>query len=448
MKRALIFIVALAIVSIDAFPGGIMSNSNQSASYTQMTAREGVIDIDGVYYNPAGLTLLGKGLHFSLNNQFIFQTRDITTNYPYLNSGTYQGDLKVYFFPGIYAAYNFGKFSVSFGFNPVGGGGSATYETGLPSFEYSFSDIVPLSYNQVAPTGDTLHTSSYDINQSFEGSSVYLGYQLNFAYKINDMISVAAGLRYVSAEETYVGSINNILYETSVGYLSGYRLNPLLTDKEVDVVRTGSGVAPILSVNLQPIKNLNVSVKYEFNTSVDLENDTKVDSTGMFPDGEKISSDMPALLAFGASYKMFDKLLISGTYRTYFETAADWDGMEDSLDGNTYELALGLEYSLFKFLALRGGYQYGHVPENTAFNSDMKFHVPSSTFAFGLAVRPIKSLEINLGASYSMYTETTNSYTRHMAGNLLYPSVPVTETYNKETLSFGIGLNYNLGGKK
>jgi len=188
--------------------GGIMTNTNQSASYVRMLARNASLGIDGVYYNPAGLTKLGNGFYLSLNNQSIFQVKDVTNNYKYLNGhpdAKYTGDIKAPVFPGVYAAYKMNKFAFSFGFNPVGGGGGATYATGLPSFEMGISDLVPLLNSKGFPT--TLYTA--DIN--FEGTSIYFGYQVGVSYKINDMISVFGGLRYVTAKNTYKGSILNIM---------------------------------------------------------------------------------------------------------------------------------------------------------------------------------------------------------------------------------------------
>ena len=40
----------------------------------------------------------------------------------------YVGDVSAPIYPGVYVAYNTGKLSFSAGFNPVGGGGGATYE--------------------------------------------------------------------------------------------------------------------------------------------------------------------------------------------------------------------------------------------------------------------------------------------------------------------------------
>ena len=140
MKKNLLLAISFAIASSSLLAGGIMTNTNQSAAYARMLARNATLGIDAVYYNPAGLTKLGNGFHLSLNNQSIFQTKDVINDYKYLNGTptTYTGIVEAPVFPGVYAAYKMDKLAFSFGFNPVGGGGGAQYDTGLPSFENAY----------------------------------------------------------------------------------------------------------------------------------------------------------------------------------------------------------------------------------------------------------------------------------------------------------------------
>ena len=205
MRKLLTFFTALLITG-SIIAGGLVTNTNQSAMFTRLQNRNASTDIDAVYFNPAGLTKLGDGFFVSINNQTISQTKTIVDNYTYL-SGTpkkYIGDVSAPLFPGIYLAYNTGKLSFSLGFNPIGGGGGAKYKTGLPSFETGVSDLVPLLASQGIPT------TQYAADIYFEGTSVYFGYQANIGYKISDMLSVAAGIRLVSATNTYKGHLNNI----------------------------------------------------------------------------------------------------------------------------------------------------------------------------------------------------------------------------------------------
>ncbi len=64
MKRfliALLFTGLICPVVVQA--GGIVTNSNQSAAYVRMLARDASTSIDAVYYNPAGLTKLDRRAH-------------------------------------------------------------------------------------------------------------------------------------------------------------------------------------------------------------------------------------------------------------------------------------------------------------------------------------------------------------------------------------------------
>ena len=167
--------LAIAVFSLEiSYAGGIMTNTNQSASWVRMLCRDAVIGIDGVYYNPAGLTQLGEGIFISVSNQSLVQNRYITSDYGYLNNSPvqYDGLVQAPLFPSVYAAYNTGKLSFSFGFNIIGGGGGATFEEGLPSLEYAVSELVPKLFSS------GLGVTDYSLNTFFEGSSVYYGLQL------------------------------------------------------------------------------------------------------------------------------------------------------------------------------------------------------------------------------------------------------------------------------
>ena len=205
MRKLLIFVFAM-LISGSLLAGGLVTNTNQSAMFTRLQSRNASTDIDAVYFNPAGLTKLGDGFYVSLNNQTIKQTQTITSNYPFLapTPKEYTGEVSAPFFPGVYVAYNTGKFSISAGLNPIGGGGGATYENGLPSFETRIASVVP----GLAMAG--IPTTQYSADIYFKGTSTYMGYQANIGYKINDMISVAAGVRIVTAKNTYSGHLKNI----------------------------------------------------------------------------------------------------------------------------------------------------------------------------------------------------------------------------------------------
>lgn len=255
MKRILTFFAG-SLIAGSLFAGGLVTNTNQSARYTRLQSRNASTAIDAVYYNPAGLTTLGNGFFLSLNNQTVGQSKSVLNNYTYL-SGTpkeYIGKVSAPLFPGAYVAFNTGRLSLSAGFNPIGGGGGATYDAGLPSFEMGISDLVPLLASQKIPT------TAYSADIFFEGSSTYFGYQVNAAYKVTDWISVAAGVRLVTASNTYNGYLKNIKINPNYpGFGSAYNgsmvfASDFFTSGAVTLNGLSAGATQFVA-GLQPIIN-------------------------------------------------------------------------------------------------------------------------------------------------------------------------------------------------
>jgi long-chain fatty acid transport protein len=214
MKRVLIALLFIGLMSpFVVLAGGIVTNSNQSAAYVRMLARDASTSIDAVYYNPAGLTKLENGFHLSLSNQSIFQKKTIENTFQPLNEHKYIGDVSAPVFPDFYAVYKKDKLALAFGLTPNAGGGSADYKTGLPSFEIPFSAI-PMSLS-----ASGIPTTAYSSNASLKGTSVFWGAQFNASYAINDMISVSVGLRYIYANNTYKGAISGIMVDPTYAAL-------------------------------------------------------------------------------------------------------------------------------------------------------------------------------------------------------------------------------------
>jgi long-subunit fatty acid transport protein len=211
MKK-LLSISLIATFSLSVFAGGLVTNTNQSASWVRMPSQNAAISASAVYFNPAGLMRLDNGIHFSVSNQFIKQNRKVENFYTGpdgltgLNQSVFEGEVFAPLFPSIYAVYKRDKIALSFGVNPVGGGGSANYAKGLPSIEMKPSDLV-YSFN---PTGAATGVTDYRLSSSFEGSSVFMGYQAGISFDVSEIVSLYAGLRYVSAKNTYNGYLKDI----------------------------------------------------------------------------------------------------------------------------------------------------------------------------------------------------------------------------------------------
>ena len=232
-KTALAALLLAMATSTQA--GGLLTNTNQNIAFNRNFARVGAIGIDGVYFNPAGVAFLDQGFHLSLNFQNVYQTRQITSafsvpafaNTPYeypftLNGGDktdgskfYEGKASVPILPSFQVAYNKDKWSFQAGFGLTGGGGKATFNDGLPTFERQIA-ILPALINQQLPTFSALlgqqetPATSYSMQSYMSGHQYNFGLQLGVAYKINENLSVFGGARFNYIYNKYEGNITNI----------------------------------------------------------------------------------------------------------------------------------------------------------------------------------------------------------------------------------------------
>ncbi len=533
--RRFLTLISAAFITGSLFAGGLVTNTNQSASWVRLPARDASTSIDAVYFNPAGLMKLDNGFHISVSNQTIFQNKEVENFYTGpgglfgLNESLYKGKVSAPVFPSLYAAYKMDRLAFSFGFNPIGGGGGAVFDKGLPSFEMTPSDLVPALASQGA--------TGYRLDAYFEGTSIYFGFQGGISYKINDFISVAAGLRYVNAKNTYMGHLKSIEINMPSGWtradlimtgIAGQATNAatsttalvtggagsltlaqaeaatiitsaqraalegalsafgspttvtieqadavfkgaaatytatasLLGDQEADVEQTGSGFAPFFSVNISPSDRINIGIKYEMATKMSLTNKTAKDfrtgytSTGtpvtMFPDGEEIRNDMPAMLSAGIDLGITENLKLSAGTHYYFDRNANYGRKlggvyvknEDIIDKNYLELGAGLEYRISDRILVSGGYLYAKPGVSSDYQNDISYANTSSTVGVGGAISVMDNFTINLGAGYSFYQDDEKTI-----NHLFTPTatvIPARETYYKDNILFAIGVDISF----
>jgi len=211
MKKSSLIIAALFLAASSAFAGGLLTNTNHSVHFLRNPARDASTEIDAVYTNPAGLTFLTDGFHFSLTNQSAFQTRTITSTFaPFAanNAGnptkTFLGEAKALVIPSFQVAYKKDSYVISAEFAIAGGGGKAIFDKGVPSFE------APVSMIPLALAAKGLSTSSYSMNSYMEGSQYIFGFQINGSYKFNNALSGAVGIRLNMVKNGYLGHLTDI----------------------------------------------------------------------------------------------------------------------------------------------------------------------------------------------------------------------------------------------
>ncbi|MBR6285581.1 MAG: transporter, partial [Bacteroidaceae bacterium] len=225
MKKIGFMAGLFVLASLEVNAGGLLTNTNQSISFLRNPAREGVIGIDGVYTNPAGVAFMNEGFHLSLNWQYANQTRTATTVNPLFKMGvknngndtkTFEGTAKAPCIPSVQAAYNKGKWSYQFNFAVAGGGGKCEYANGVGSFESVVGQIAgALGTNAgllaLKNAGLPIPLiNGYDNDGYMQGRQYYFGFTLGAAYKVNENLAVYGGLRALYGDASYRAKIENL----------------------------------------------------------------------------------------------------------------------------------------------------------------------------------------------------------------------------------------------
>ena len=219
-KVKFISVAVMLATATTAFAGGILTNTNQSVNFLRNPARDAAIGLDGVYSNPAGVAFLSDGLHLGFNWQYAKQTRTITSTNPLFALGAknnglttkeFKGVANAPFIPSLQAAYNKNNWSFQFNFSVPGGGGKCEFDKGIGSFE----TVVGAIANKLIATSNQLNgalgqfgasvpnVTGYDVDGYMKGQQFYFGFQLGAARKINEHLSVYAGLRLLYGTASY-----------------------------------------------------------------------------------------------------------------------------------------------------------------------------------------------------------------------------------------------------
>lgn len=480
MKILYKFILAVTALTIaaEAFAGGPMTNSNQSAHFLRSVARGTSLDTDAVYTNPAGVVFMEDGFHLGINDQMAKQTRTITSSYAAFAMGaenrgnatkSFQGEVFSPLIPSVHFAWKHNRWAVMAGLGVNGGGGSLEFEDGLGSFERQFSAL-PAAISQLGAAMG-LSASQYDMDMELTGKSMTLAFNVGAAFRITDWLSVAAQVRLGVTNNSYIGEIDDIQinptmaamglngqmmsasqFFTAAGQVLG-SINPTLaaaaeqyaaltSDHILDVKQKGTSISPILAVALHKGK-WDASIKYEFKMATELEIESAEVSAkdpvinSIFADGTKVKAETPALLAAAVS-RHFGPVKVTAQWHHYFDKNAE-NSFSSVIEGNTNEYMLGAEWSISDRWLVSAGTQRTQLNMNENAYSDMNYSISSWSVAAGLAFKACDAIRINAGIMPTFYDEATAT------GTVADTGLDFKDVYNRTSLAWGIGLDFKFG---
>lgn len=463
MRKFFLINIAMLIVSIPTFAGDYLTNTNQHATYLRMVARGASIDVDGVYYNPAGLAFLpNDGVQLSLTVQSAFQTRDIAASSSLWtmdgNNSTrnYEGKASAPVIPSIYGVWKTGKWAVSGFFGITGGGGKASFDSGLPMFDAGAIGLVSKESKGL------LKPHMYDINSAMEGRQYIFGAQLGLSRQINDNIAVYLGARMNYFSGGYKGFLNIALKNGVAEGIAqqmgqqqaGALMNQLNESKiELDCDQTGWGLTPIIGVDVK-LGKLNLAAKYEFKANMNIENDTRTLNypagaeafMAPFKDGVNTPSDIPSFLSVAAGYEFLPCLRASVEYHFFDDKNAGMAGSkEKALTHGTHEYLAGIEWDIDKFLTVSGGFQKTDYGLSDDFQGDTSFSCDSYSLGFGARLNLTKHLAVDVAYFWTKYSDYTKVEPRgDMLTQMGLPTAGDQDVYSRSNKVFGVSAIYKF----
>ena len=463
-QKLLPLVFALLAFSSSIKAGGLLTNTNQSIAFLRSLARNGAIGIDGVYSNPAGVAFLPNGLHISFNVQNVYQTRIINSGLtipalqgsPYhqpfkLNGGNkdgikkFKGEASAPFVPSFQIAKNYDKWGFQMGFGIVGGGGKATFNGGLPSFERQIA-MIP---GMLASQGLTTTEPGYSVSSYMHGQQYDFGLQLGATYKINDKLAVYGGARFNYIYNKYEGNIVNISAN-----IDGKMVNlhdyfgtkaTQFADRYLDCTQRGWGITPIIGIDYKTGR-WNLAARYEFTTKFNIENNTKRDDTGQFQNGVNTPNDLPGLLSLGAQYEVLDNLRLLAGFHYYFDKDARMaNNKQRLLSSNTREYLTGIEWDIKPGITVSMGAQrtqYGLG--DGSYLSDLSFVTSSYSFGVGAKIKVAKNADLNVAYFFTKYEKFNKEYETTAKTGTQEVKMLNTDEFTRTNKVFGVGLDITL----
>jgi len=450
MKKVLNLLLIALFSTNFTVAGDYLTNTNQNAAFVRDFARGNSLEIDAAYSNPAGVAFMKNGYYISFNNQSAFQTRDINTTYDWDMNGKpyskkFSGVASPPIIPSIFFVYKKDRFALSALCAITGGGGTASFDDGLPMLNAGI--ITKLYSKGISPV-------MYDIYSSVDGTQIIMGTQVGISYRLKDWLSIYAGGRMNNFFGKYKGYLD-VTPKDSYSSVLGTKDLPNLN---LDVSQYGWGLTGIIGADID-WKRWNFMIKYEFMANLNIENKTHENTTGIdsFNDGVNTPSDIPGYFATALGYKILPTLRASFEFHYFndknagMSTVADetistatnivYKNKQKFLEHDTREYLTGCEYDISEHVTISGSYQYTDYGLSDNFQQQTSFNCDSYAIGFGTRIKMSEKVNLNIGYMVSKYKDYTKTQTHYAS-----PSIPFsgTDVYSRTNKAFAFGVDYKF----
>ena len=213
------------------------------------------------------------------------------------------------------------------------------------------------------------------------------------------------------------------------------------SDHILNVKQKGSSISPVIALAFHKDK-WDASLKYEFKMATELEIESEEVSAkdpvinAIFPNGAKVKSETPALLAAAVS-RHFGPVKVTAEWHHYFDKNAE-NSFSPVIKGNTNEYLLGAEWSISDRWLVSAGTQRTQLNMDENAYSDMNFSISSWSIGAGLAFLCTDNIRLNLGVMPTIYDEA-------VAVGKDNNGIDFKDVYKRTSMAWGIGLDFKFG---
>jgi len=478
MKKLLLLI---AILSSGLYAASIDHIQTYTPDYLANQAQTGLIN--GVtYYNPAGLGRLEQGKYFHTGFQFAH-------GHEKMSYGQREHKAKLnQAIPNVALTFVDDKGATYFNFGGIAGGGDLKYDG------VSGIDVLP-DVAQFKALG------IYDKGSTLKGSNKYEQITLGRAFNVDDKLSFSVAGRVVHGTRKLNGNLNVAANPTAQYKQAKARQVTQEVSKAVDIATQGKGLSAAqiaaiktqktnealaklqqrvtnlaqnglsgdidskreawgygfqLGINYKVDDKLNLAARYDSRVKMNFKakgHEYQLQTTDIlgqtiglssfYPQytiNSKVRRDLPAILSLGASYKVTDNYLVSGSGNFYFNRQAKMDRVKafggHQLGGdykNGWEIALGNEYKLNDKFTLIGSVNYADTGAKTASYNDTEYALNSVMLGGGIRYQYDESLAITTSVAHFIYKGAEGNFKEKYG-------VAENQKYKKEITAVGLSI--------
>lgn len=225
---------------------------------------------------------------------------------------------------------------------------------------------------------------------------------------------------------------------------------------DIDAKREAWGYGFQLGINYKVNDKLNLAARYDSRVKMNFKSKGSehqlettdvlgqtIGLTTFYPQyiiDSKVRRDLPAILSVGASYKITDNYLVSGTANYYFNRQARMDrvpafgGLEHGRDyKDGWEVAFGNEYKLNNKFTLIGSINYARTGAKNASFNDTEYALNSITLGAGVRYNFDETLAITASVAHFIYEKEEGNFKEKY-------KVDENQKYHKQITAMGLSI--------